>query len=167
MIDSGFGQHLATLPMDSVLFLAKMHWAGNFVYDLSLTLSKLAALFFLARVFPRTTNSRRFNYTLWTAFGLVIAWLIGAIIGTFLFCDPLSKNWDPTEPGQCGTQVNLLIGGAVPSVVIDLMIVVLPLPKLWYLKISKSQKAGLMTVFIFGYRYFFPFPKLPNRRIEY
>lgn len=151
MIDAGFGQHIETLPMDNILFLSKLNWAGNFVYDLALTLSKLAALFFLARVFPRPTNSRPFNYTLWTTFGLVIAWLIGAIIGTFLFCDPLAKNWDPMTEGHCGTQFDLLTGSAVPSVVIDLIIVILPLPKLWHLNISKSRKAGLMLVFILGY----------------
>ncbi|ROV99191.1 hypothetical protein VPNG_08249 [Cytospora leucostoma] len=43
------------------------------------------------------------------------------------------------------------IGAAVPSVVIDIIILILPLPKLWHLKINTARKIGLMTVFILGY----------------
>lgn len=151
MIDAGFGRHMMTLDMDKILFLSKMNWAGNFVYDIALFLSKIAALLFLARVFPRASNSKWFNYALWTTFGLNVAWLFGIVFGTIFFCWPISKNWLVTQPGNCGTQFDLLVGSAVPSVVIDLIILVLPLPKLWHLRIDRAKKVGLMAVFILGY----------------
>lgn len=43
------------------------------------------------------------------------------------------------------------MGSAIPSVLIDIIILVLPLPKLWHLKIDLARKIGLMTVFILGY----------------
>ncbi|KAF3768162.1 hypothetical protein M406DRAFT_231719, partial [Cryphonectria parasitica EP155] len=148
MINAGFGRHIETLEVDKILYLSKMNWARDFVYDTALFLSKLAALLFLARVFPRASNTRRFNYALWTTLGLNAAWLIGIYFGTIFFCWPISKNWMTTESGYCGTQFNLLVGSAVPSVVIDLIILILPLPKLWHLRISRVKKVGLMSVFI-------------------
>lgn len=151
MINEGFGRHIATLDIGQILYLSKMNWAGNFVYDASLFLSKLAALMFLVRVFPRVSNSKRFNYALWTTFALNVAWLIGNIFGTIFFCWPISKNWIPIEPGHCGTEFDMLVGSAVPSVVIDAIVLILPLPKLWHLKIGRAKKVGLMSAFILGY----------------
>lgn len=153
MIDAGFGRHLEALYVtpDKISYLSKMNWAGNFVYDIALFLSKIAALLFLARVFPRGANSKWFNWALWTTFGLNVAWLLGIIFGTIFFCWPISKNWNVTEPGHCGTQFDLLVGSAVPSVVIDLIILILPLPKLWQLRINRAKKIGLMGVFVLGY----------------
>lgn len=151
MINAGFRSHIQTLEMDNILYLSKMNWAGNFVYDIALFLSKIAALLFLTRVFPRTSNSKWFNYALWITFGLNVAWLIGIVFGTIFFCWPISKNWMVTEPGHCGTQFDLLVGSAVPSVVIDLIILLLPLPKLWHLRIDRAKKVGLMAVFVLGY----------------
>lgn len=109
MIDYGFGRHVSSLQVDKILILAKMNWAGDFVYDTALFLSKIAALLFLARVFPRTANSKWFNYGLWATFGLTVAWLVGTYLATIFFCWPISKNWISTEPGYCGTELNLLV----------------------------------------------------------
>jgi hypothetical protein len=133
------------------MYLSKMNPVGNFVYDIALFLSKIAALLFLTRVFPRTSNSKWFNYALWTTFGLHVAWPIGNVFGTIFFCWLISKNWIVTQPGHCGAQFDLLLGSTVPSVVIDLIILVLPLPKQWHLQIGRAKKVGLMAVFILGY----------------
>lgn len=109
MTESGLGRHISTLQVNQILRLSKMNWAANFVYDTAMILSKIAALLFLARIFPRTANSLWFNYGLWATFGLTTAWLIGAYIGTVLFCWPVSKAWTSIGPGHCGKESNLLV----------------------------------------------------------
>lgn len=151
MVDSGFGRHATALDSTSIAFISKANWAGNFVYDVSLCLSKVAALLFLCRIFPRANNSKWFNWALWATFGLNIAWLVGAVVGTVFFCIPISKNWAPAEPGHCGTEYDLLMGSAISSVALDLIILLLPLPKLWKLQISTQRRVGIMIVFILGY----------------
>lgn len=64
MIQSGLGRHISTLQIKQILRLSKINWAAKFVYETVLTLSKIAALLFLARIFPRTANSKWFNYGL-------------------------------------------------------------------------------------------------------
>lgn len=151
MVDAGFGKHATELGSSSVTFISKVNWAGNFVYDTSLCLSKVAAVLFLSRIFPRSTNSKWFNWALRGTFALNIAWYVGAVLGTVFLCIPISKNWAATEPGHCGTEFNLLMGSAISSVVLDLIILLLPLPKLWKLQIGTQRRVGLMIVFILGY----------------
>lgn len=130
----------------------KLLYAIYFIYDLGLFLTKLSALLFITRIFPSHANSRIWNYTLWATYAMNGAWLVGIYLGTVLMCKPLAKAWNPLLPGKCGTTSSLWIGSAVPSVFIDLVILLLPVPKILTLRISRTRKAGIMVVFLLGYR---------------
>jgi hypothetical protein len=123
-----------------------------FLYDTALLFTKASALFLLRRVFPGYASSTWFNITIWIAHALNVAWWIGIIFGTIFMCDPVEKNWNPMVPGTCGSTSSLFIGSAVPSVFIDLIILLLPMPVLWTIKTSKARKVGIIMIFLVGYR---------------
>lgn len=147
----GFGRHLLTLPMDNLLRIAKNQFIIYFLYDAGLFFTKASALCFLKRIFPSRVSPTWFNISVWAAHGMNIAWLIGIFFGTLFMCNPIAKNWNTTLPGHCGSTSDLFIGSAVPSVVIDLFILILPLPRLWGLQTGWGRKIGITTVFVFGY----------------
>jgi hypothetical protein len=151
LVNLGVGRHISTLPGANVLEALKILWATYLIYDTGLTLAKVSALFFYARIFG--TYSRKFKFALWITHGLVISWWIGIVLGTIIMCNPVDKNWVPTAPGYCGSTEALWLGSAIPSVLIDLIILILPLPMLWGLRLRLSRKILICGVFICGYWY--------------
>ncbi|KAI0378203.1 hypothetical protein F5Y04DRAFT_262681 [Hypomontagnella monticulosa] len=149
--DAGFGRHMETLSLEEQKLFFKLLYVGDFIYDTALVLTKLSGLLFLSRIFPRHANSRLFNGALYATYGLNASWLIGAYFGTIFLCDPVEKGWDPFLEGECGLTTNLFLGSAIPSVVIDLIIMILPLPKIWGLRTTAGKKVGLIAIFILGY----------------
>ncbi|KAI1777430.1 hypothetical protein F4818DRAFT_439786 [Hypoxylon cercidicola] len=149
--DAGFGHHQSTLSDEQVTTFYKLLFIGDYFFDLSLVLSKQSALMFLSRVFPRIARPRWLTIGIWTTSGANIAWLIGTWVGTILFCDPIAKNWYPTLPGRCGTLQNLFIGSVTSSVVIDVAILVLPLPMIWGLQANRARRGAITAVFVLGY----------------
>ncbi|KAH9984909.1 hypothetical protein F4779DRAFT_612236 [Xylariaceae sp. FL0662B] len=152
MLNRGFGHPIDTLSPDDILFILRVIYSGNYLFDTAIALAKASALLFFSRIFPRAVNERWFNIALLTVHALNIGWYIGIVLATVFLCDPIEKSWNPTVPGQCDTSYKVYIGSAVTSVMIDLMILLLPLPKIWRLQLKKAQKCGLLIVFLLGYR---------------
>lgn len=117
--------------------------------DLGISLPKASVLFFYARIF--TTQNRMFRYGLWLAHTLNLLWWISSIVRCLLFCAPVDKYWHTKKPGSCRGGHGLFIGSAVPSVVIDFFILILPLPMISGLSLKKSRKFLVIGVFICGY----------------
>lgn len=133
--------------------IVKVIFAIYLNYDTALFITKASALLFLDRLFPDYTNALWFNLVRYVAHALNIAWFLGIVFGTFFMCDPVAKNWDlAITYGKYGSTTSLFIGSAVPSVAIDLIILILPLPKIWGLQTSNGRKLGISIMFFFGYR---------------
>lgn len=151
MLHLGLGRHFQTLPPDYALTISKLIYIIYFIYDAAISIARTSALLFISRVFPKEANATVFNGILWALYALNITWFLGIVFGTIFLCRPIDKNWDPTLQGTCGPTRALWIGSAIPSVTIDLLILMLPLPKIWGLRTSLARKAGLLIVFILGY----------------
>ena len=150
-LDVGLGRHMDSISEEDLGVFLKLFYASYFSYDLALWATKTAAILFLSRVFPQRANGPWFNFALWGSLGINTAWLIGTVFGTLFFCDPFEKNWKPEVEGRCGDVPTLMLGSAVSSVIIDLIILLLPLPKIWGLKLDMAKRSGLVGVFVVGY----------------
>ncbi|KAH7329717.1 hypothetical protein B0I35DRAFT_420699 [Stachybotrys elegans] len=151
MLNLGLGHHAAVLPIDDLFSIFKLFFAMYFLYDAAVFLTKMSALFFLTRIFPKHASPTWFHYSIWAAHFINIAWFVGATLASLLLCNPIDKNWDPTLPGTCGTRSAIWIGCAVTAVLIDSVILIIPIPKIWKLQISRARKLGISVTFILGY----------------
>lgn len=149
-VHDGYGRHLSVLPSSKILRVAKDEFVIYFLYDASLFFTKASALLFLRRIFPPQASPKWFNISLWVGHALNLLWLIGICFGTLFMCQPIAKYWNTSLPGHCGSTSSLFIGGVVHSA-IDLFILLLPLPRLWYLHMGWGQKVGITIVFLLGY----------------
>ncbi|KAI2615200.1 hypothetical protein GGR54DRAFT_301782 [Hypoxylon sp. NC1633] len=149
-IQHGFGRHIQTLTPHEASLNHKLILIADCIFDIALSLTKLSALLFYSRVFPGYANSKSFNATIWTAHALNLAWLVGMLLGTLLTCKPVEKVWNPSVPGICNSYTHAYIGSAISSVFVDLIILILPLPKIWRLRTSTTQKMGVTSIFVFG-----------------
>ena len=120
----------------------------NFLYNTALSLVKLSVLIFYVRIF-RTVETYRVGF--WVAGFFIVGWWIGIDLLAILSCIPVQKAWNPTIPGHClDTQHNFL-GATITNIIIDIVLLVLPMPMLWQLHIRTSRKVGLVGVFACGY----------------
>ncbi|KAL6716059.1 hypothetical protein ACLMJK_007021 [Lecanora helva] len=148
-VNLGLGQHVKTISPANSTQLFKVLWSSYFMSDLALTLSKTSVLLFYARIF--SIRSTWFKWGLWLAHTLNFLWWLSSIARCLLFCTPVDKYWNHKKPGHCRGGGALYIGSAVPSVVIDILILLLPLPIIARLSMKASRKALVTGVFVCGY----------------
>lgn len=68
-------------------------------------------------------------------------------------CRPIHASWDltVTDP-QCLNQKSIYLGGSLPNVIVDFILVLMPLPYVWRLHASLYQRmiiAGMLTLGLF------------------
>jgi hypothetical protein len=100
----------------------------------------------LARIFC----VRPFRIAAYTTTGLAIVWAVATILMILTICRPLPKFWNPEMPGKCGNLVSTLIVFGALDVVLDVVILVLPIPMVYQLQMPFANKIGLAAIFAMG-----------------
>ena len=94
--------------------------------------------------------NRKFRLIARVWIGVVLAFGVGVVLQTFLLCRPLAKTWNPALPGSCGSMVGAVIGTSAVNVVVDIGIILLPMPMVWKLQMARSRKIALTITFGLG-----------------
>lgn len=81
---------------------------------------------------------------------LSMGYFISVFLETFLLCQPVEFNWDKTIEGTCTNQGLAYLLAGITNLLIDVLIVVLPMPVLWKLKLPLAQKFGISAMFGLG-----------------
>ena len=152
LVSVGLGRHVSQIPPDEFALSFKYRYAAGYLYHIGITLPKYSAILFYTRVFKcnwRTSYFFRANIML--AAGLVTAWLLLAVPSTIFQCIPVRKSWLPQVPGYCGYANQWLLGSTIASVVIDVHIMLLPVPVLWSLHTGRPRKLILVGLFFCAY----------------
>ena len=123
-----------------------------------MTTIRAAIIFLYISVFP----TRSFFITCSTILVINVAFGASAIIADCLICRPISYRWaSTTVGGSCGDQKALDLNSAIWNLLLDVVVVVLPMPVLWGLKLARGKKARLTCMFGIGITYGIPIDKLP------
>lgn len=122
---------------------------GSVFYIASISAIKMSLLFFILRVFP----DAKFRRICYGVMGLVIAYGIAFTVATALQCWPASYAWeriDDTKEGKCNNVHIQAWMAAIFNILLDLILLVLPLPGLWGLNMGIKKKLMIMTMFSLG-----------------
>ena len=65
-------------------------------------------------------------------------------------CTPREKLWNPSVPGYCFSSRKLGLASGSINVISDFSILILPVPIIWRLQMSKKRKVGITAVFGIG-----------------
>ena len=117
------------------------------VYSFAIPLPKLVLLLFYIRIF----SNPRFKQAAYAVAYFVIAWCPAVFFTDMFQCRPLAFAWDKSIKG--GTCIDVLAFFryiAVPNVLSDVAVLVLPLPMIWQLHTTTKQKLELSGVFLLG-----------------
>ncbi|MCJ1270110.1 hypothetical protein MMC22_010004 [Lobaria immixta] len=82
--------------------------------------------------------------------GVVSCWALSVVLETFLLCRPFKYNWDPTLNHTCGNRIASYIASGGLNLVTDIMVLSLPVPMVWALRIPRRNKIILFGVFGVG-----------------
>jgi hypothetical protein len=135
-----------TETMPNLFTILKFLVAYELIYSTAISTIKFSVLVFYLRVFVNDTMRR---YTK-LALAFVATWSVGNLLQVFLICRPFRRTYDPTVPGTCGNQIASFIAIGAFNIISDVMILTLPLPTVWSLKMSTPAKLGLTGVFLIG-----------------
>jgi hypothetical protein len=83
---------------------------------------------------------------------ICVIYLMGFMVALCVQCTPFEANYNPAAPGaKCGISRSngFLLSGSI-NFVLDFILVVLPLPVIWTLKISGPKKLGVSAMFSLG-----------------
>ncbi|KAL4806820.1 hypothetical protein BDV18DRAFT_159989 [Aspergillus unguis] len=144
----GAGRPVTEVDKASVVVTLKTILPLEALYGIVMSLVKTSIMLFYLSIFG-TKRSFRISTTI----TMVIVWLwaISVILETMLLCRPLAYNWDTTIPGgKCGNRNATYVVAGTLNLVTDLMVMLLPVPHIWTLKLNLAKKIALTSVFCMG-----------------
>ncbi|KAL8894621.1 MAG: hypothetical protein Q9192_004176, partial [Flavoplaca navasiana] len=120
---------------------------ANMVYLVTLLGYKMSILILYLRLFA---VNRTFRYVTWSMMFFVCGYLMANLWTQIFGCSPRSKYWEPSTPGHCidYTKAGLAYGSM--NIISDLLILILPIPLVWRLKLSRREKVGISVIFMSG-----------------
>jgi len=126
---------------------AQTLFVTEFIYGLLMALEKSAILLLYLRLFH---IHRWFRVTTYVLLVVIWMWGISESLVAIFQCKPVTLQWNKKLDGTCINQLEYYRYVRVPNVIHDLVMLVLPLPVVWKLRIAIRQKIALMSVFLFG-----------------
>ena len=152
-------------PWNAASDLPQLLLLAEVMYVINMTVTKLSILSMYYRLFP----VRSMKIGGWFLGGISALWSITLLFIAAFQCSPLEKFWKPWIAGRCLDFNELILGIAIPNVITDTAILILPLPKIvsmllyafgavcgitnfrkWRLKATLSQRILTSAVFISG-----------------
>ncbi|KAF5855134.1 hypothetical protein ETB97_009845 [Aspergillus alliaceus] len=146
---AGVGHHIPYLLVTRPWTLrtwAKYLLAMSYLYLGSVNVPKFSILLLYHRLFPTRPMSTITKFMM-MVLGLIT---ISTILATTFVCRPFSANWNGSIPGNCGEKKILYIWASFPNIVTDVILLLLPMPVLWSLKVTPRLKLGLTITFAIG-----------------
>lgn len=81
---------------------------------------------------------------------ITICWEIAVILFTVFQCVPVSGFWNHKIHAKCINEKDFFLGSLAPDISIDIALLLLPVPYIWSLHMTTSQKTALAFTFMLG-----------------
>lgn len=143
----GTGRHLAEVEPSAAVLTLQLIIPFEALYGVTLMLVKFSMLRFYARIF---SMNHAFQWCIRAAAVVIFLWMISVVLETFLLCRPLAYNWDTSIEGTCGDRLAVYVGAGVTNMITDFIVLLLPIPFVWKLKMPTASKIGLIGIFGLG-----------------
>ncbi|KAI1147214.1 hypothetical protein F4825DRAFT_455722 [Nemania diffusa] len=147
----GVGRHEAyVLKFEPPAFTtwAQTLFVTELLYGLVFPIEKTTILLLYLRLFR---VHRWFRVTTYFLIAYIWLWGISEVIVAIAQCQPIAFQWNrKIEGGHCIDQLAYYRWVSVPNVIHDVVMLIMPLPVVWTLKIDFRQKLALTAVFLIG-----------------
>ncbi|CAD6590449.1 MAG: hypothetical protein ASARMPREDX12_004371 [Alectoria sarmentosa] len=138
---------ISTVPPANGPQYFKCLFAYEILYGSAIASIKLSVLSLYRRIF----SVARFKLAANIVTAMVVAWVIALVLTAIFTCNPVNGFWDKTTTkSKCLDTEHFFIGNAVANMGTDLIILALPLQKIWRLNMQRNQKIALSFIFLLG-----------------
>lgn len=127
--------------------IARLVVVANALWILIVNITKASILSQYLRIFCARLT-RTLTHLLFTA--LAVAALYALFQGIFL-CQPVAKLWSPRLPGTCASAQTYWLSVAGLDISLDALVLLLPLPAIFSLRLPTRQKIALVALFALGF----------------
>jgi len=143
------GHHYAVLAQnpENLTTLRLRFWVTQILYKACLQVTKLSLLLLYKRIFG---SVRWFKRTMQVGIVLLICYIIEAVLVSIFECNPVAAIYDSSVKGTCIDTVPFFLFNAYFATITDFIVLILPLPLLYGLKVPLNQKLALIPVFGMG-----------------
>ncbi|THW61178.1 hypothetical protein D6D20_05235 [Aureobasidium pullulans] len=134
--------------IDRVTYGSKLEYAAWCSYPALIWCMKFTMLFFYKRLTLGSFHNKMIKYLFWfTGVSYVIVWFV-LIFG----CFPTHMNWQvtPAPPWKCAFRPQNFLAVAIPNILTDAAILMVPIPMLWQLKMPLKKKITIGVVLSSG-----------------
>ncbi|KAJ5586784.1 uncharacterized protein N7459_002549 [Penicillium hispanicum] len=129
-------------------FVLKMLIPCQALYGAGLALVKTSMMILYYKLFGKKTSTR---IAIYTTGAIVWAWALSVVLESFLICQPIAYNWNPSLPGgRCRNRNVAYVVAGVLNMVTDFMVMALPISYIWSLQMPIGRKLGLVAAFSLG-----------------
>ncbi|ERF72506.1 hypothetical protein EPUS_09033 [Endocarpon pusillum Z07020] len=142
----GLGKHIEVVPLEDMTKILKSTMASEILYSITISATKISILLFYREIFP----GPRFAIATNIVAAFVIAWGVACILVAIFSCNPVNGFWDLTIPSKCIETRMFFIGNSVPNIIMDVVILTLPMNKIWHLQMQFKQKLIVSGLFLLG-----------------
>lgn len=104
----------------------------------------------LLLTYVRIWTTRAFRRCLYLVGTTVILWWCSSNFVTIFQCRPIHYFWDRETVGSCLESRPFFISMAIPNIILDIVILSIPLPSIWQLRLPRLQRAALTVIFTAG-----------------
>ncbi|MCJ1457688.1 hypothetical protein MMC28_008057 [Mycoblastus sanguinarius] len=123
-----------------LIFICPLIW----VISVSFTRASIISLYI--RIF----RTRKFLIACYVILAINAFFFIGTVLADCLICRPITFRWSYGTGGICGDQQSLDYFIGVFNLLMDITVVVMPMPVLWGLQMAVGKKAVLSVMFGMG-----------------
>ncbi|KUJ19087.1 uncharacterized protein LY89DRAFT_731510 [Mollisia scopiformis] len=147
----GWNRHIWDVQLSTISTGLKIILCTEVLFCLATSLTKLSMLTLIYRLVSHSSSI--ISRVILGAIVLVSAQGTAFVFAAIFQCRTPSLYWTLSFKPQpeCISETKLLLGAGIVNTITDLVVVVLPVPIVWHLKIPFKQQAILITLFAVGF----------------
>ncbi|KAJ4128915.1 hypothetical protein NW768_007438 [Fusarium equiseti] len=147
---SGVGKHVWALTSNKVEQVLKLTYVYTFMYVGAVFTTKVSILLFYRRIFNR--GGLYFQLAFWFGAFLVGAYPVIFVLTMSLGCSPVSFFWTQVKgtQGKCIDVGYFFVILAITNLITTVIVLLIPVPEVLKLQMSKGKKAALIGVLALG-----------------
>ena len=131
-----------------LISFTKAYIATDAVWAAANTSIRISIVHFYITIFR---SNRIFLKIAYAVMVFVSTFGVAIFVSDVLTCRPLSKTWNPLQPGVCESPFASLIALSSFNIATDLIIILLPMPMIWGLQMATHRKIELTIIFALGF----------------
>ena len=143
-IAHGLGKH--QILSTGIIVSARYVLASIILYIASMAATKISILLLYRRIFP----NKKWHYAFWAVGLFIFAYSVAFGFVVLFPCRPVSGAWNPFIKAKCYDTNVLILVPAILTVITDLIVLVLPIPLVWKLRLPMWRKVQTTSIFFLG-----------------